>query len=50
MQTLKHIVVNIHVDDVGDGSILGIPLEFEDMRSKNIIETVTIGILVQMYA
>ena len=42
MQTLKHIVVNIlHMD--GD-PLFGIPSEFEDMRSKNIIETVTIGI------
>ena len=43
MQTLGHIVVN--VVDYGDDSLLGIPSEFEDMRTKNIIETVTIRIL-----
>ena len=46
MQTLKHLVVNIHVVDAGDDSLHRITSEFEDMRTKNIIETVTIGILV----
>jgi len=50
MQTLRHIVVNIHVVNDGDDSVLGIPSEFEDMRTKNIIETVTIRILVRMHA
>ena len=46
MQTLKHIVVNIDVDDDDVDPLFGIPSELEDMRTKNIIETVTIGILV----
>ena len=50
MQTLKNLVVNIHVLEDGDDSLLGIPSEFEDMRTKNIIETVTIRILVLMYS
>ena len=49
MQTLRHIVVNIHVVIDGDDSLLDIPSEFEDMRTKNIIETVTIRILVRSY-
>ena len=48
MQTLGHIVVN--VVDYGDDSLLGIPSEFEDMRTENIIETLTIRILVRRYA
>ena len=48
MQTLRHIVVNIHVVVDGDDSLLDIPSEFEDMRTKN-IETVTINILVRSY-
>ena len=48
MQTLKHIVVNIDVDDADLDPLFGIPSELEDMRTKNIIETITIGILVQM--
>ena len=42
--------MNIIVVDDGDDSVLGIPSEFEDMRTKNIIETVTIRILVRTYA
>ena len=42
MQTLKHIVLNIYVVTVLDDPLFGIPSEFEDMGSKNIIETVTI--------
>ena len=50
MQTLKHIVVDIHGDSVNHdwSPLLGIPSEFEDMRNKNSIETVTIW--VRMYA
>jgi hypothetical protein len=47
MQTLKHIVVNICVDDVDVDPLFGIPSELDDMRSKNIIETVTIRIEVE---
>ena len=47
MQTLKHIAVGIIVDDVDNDPLFGIPSELEDMRTKNVIETVTIGILVQ---
>ena len=50
MQTLKHIVVNFHDVDDRYTSLLGIPSEFEDMRTKNIIETVTIGIMFQIFA
>ena len=50
MQTLKHIVVIFHNVDDRDDSLLGIPSEFEDMGTKNIIETVTIRILLRMYA
>ena len=44
MQTLKHIIVDIYVDDCDndDDLLSGILSVFEDMRSKNIIETVTI--------
>ena len=42
MQTLKHIVLNIYVVTVLDDPLFGIPSEFEDMGSRNIIETVTI--------
>ena len=48
METLRHIVVNINVVNDGDDSLLNIPSEFEDMRTKNIIETVTVRILVRM--
>ena len=47
MQTLKHIVVNTEVNDDEVDPLFGIPSELEDMRTKNVIETVTIGILVQ---
>jgi hypothetical protein len=43
MQTLKHIVLDIHL--ANDDPLVGIPSEFEDMRTKNIIETVTIEVL-----
>ena len=47
MQTLKHIIVNAVVDGVDVDPLFGIPSELEDMRTKNIIETVTIGVLIQ---
>ena len=47
MQTLKHIVVNVIVEDVDNDPLFSIPSELEDMRTKNIIESVTIGVLVQ---
>ena len=47
MQTLKHIVVNIYVDVVDVDPLYGIPSELEDIRTKNIIETVTIRIMVE---
>jgi len=48
VHTLKHIVVDIEVDNVDVDPLFGIPSELEDMRTKNIVESVTIGILVQM--
>ena len=43
--TLKHILVNFFdVDKDDDDPLFGIPSEFEEMRTKNIIETVAIGI------
>ena len=47
MQTLKHIVVDTEVDDVNDDPLFGIPSELEDMRTNNIVETITIRVLVQ---
>ena len=54
MQTLKHIALSavgtrsIHFD--GDASSLGIiASEFEDMSTKNIIETVTIVIFLSIH-
>ena len=44
MQTLKHIVVHFYDVEVDDDPFFGIPSEFEDMCTNNIIETVTIGI------
>ena len=49
MQTLKHIALNIFVDDLdfGDSDPLsGIPSQLEAMHTRNIIETVAISILV----
>ena len=42
LQTLKHIVLNIEVDGVDFDHLFGIPSELEDMRTKNIIETIDI--------
>jgi hypothetical protein len=48
MQTLKHIVVNIDVHDVdNDDPLFGIPSDLEAMRTNNIVESITIGVLVQ---
>jgi hypothetical protein len=47
MQTLKHIVMNVDVKNVDVDPLMGIPSELEDMRTKNIIETITIGITFQ---
>jgi hypothetical protein len=48
MQTLKHLVVNIHLENVEahDDPLCGIPSELEDMGTKNIIESITIVIKV----
>jgi hypothetical protein len=47
MQTLKHIVVNIYVDDIDVDPLFGIPSQLDEMRTKNIIETVTFRISVE---
>ena len=49
MQSLKHFAVIIGVDDADDNDrpLFGIPSELEVMRTKNIIETVTILIMLQ---
>ena len=47
MQTLKHIVVNIDVNDIDEDPLSGFHSELEDMRTKNVIETVTITIMVE---
>ena len=41
--------MDIYVVRGGDDSLLGFPSEFEDMRTKNIIETITIKIFVPKY-
>ena len=46
MQTLRHIALTIEVDGDGVDPLFGIPSELEDMRTKNIIETITIQVLV----
>jgi len=50
MHTLKHIVIFISTDDDDDDPLFGIPSDLEDMRSKNVIESVTIEIMVEMDA
>ena len=47
MQTLKHIVLNINVNDGDEDPLYNIPFELEEMRIKNVIETVTVRIMVQ---
>ena len=46
MQTLKHISVIIYVNDDNDNPLFDILSEFEYMRSKNIIETIAIEIVI----
>ena len=46
MHTLRHIVITIVVDNVDDDPMFGIPSDLEDIRSKNVIESITIEILV----
>ena len=50
MQTLKHISVKIDVDSVNVDPLFGIPSELENMRYKNIIETITIEVEVVLDA
>ena len=47
MKTLRDIVLDIHDNDNNGDPLFGILSEFEDMRTKNIIESITIRILVQ---
>jgi hypothetical protein len=44
--TLKHIALTIEVDGDDVDPLFGIPSELENMRNKNIIETITIEVLV----
>ena len=48
METLKHVVVDIAVDVDDLYLLFGIPSELEDMRTENIVETVTIKIFVRL--
>ena len=50
MQTLKHIVVNIHVSDDPDDPLSDITSELEVVRTISIIETITIGVSVRTNA
>ena len=45
IQTLKHVILNIIVDDGDVDPLIGIPSELEDMRTKNILETLIITIV-----
>ncbi|KIM42251.1 hypothetical protein M413DRAFT_444688 [Hebeloma cylindrosporum] len=47
LQTLKHIVVYFDIYDIDEDPLIGIPSELEDMRARNIIETVTIGVFIR---
>ena len=55
MQNLKHIVVDIYHNigpfgfDESDDPQFGLPSDFEDMRTKNIIETITIEISLKSF-
>ena len=52
MQTLKHLVVelvDIIIDDDNIDFLFSIPSKLEDMHTKNIIKTVTIGIVVWLH-
>ena len=46
MRTLKHIVLDIEVNGVDVDPLFGIPSDLEDMRTKNIIETIDIQVQV----
>ncbi|KAF8968584.1 hypothetical protein BDZ97DRAFT_2072932 [Flammula alnicola] len=46
MQTLRRINVLIHVDNADDDPLFSLPSELEDMRNENIIESITIGVMV----
>ena len=46
LETLKHIVVEVDVGDDDIDPLFGIPSELEEMGAKNVIETVTIRIVV----
>ena len=47
MQTLKHIVVHIDVQNDQVDPLFGFSSELEEMRNRNIIETVTIEIMLR---
>jgi len=44
MQTLKHIVMTTYVIDAADYPLAGISSDLEDIRSNNVIESITIEI------
>ena len=44
MRTLKHIVVNVGVDDVDIDPLFDISSELKEMHTINVIETITIKI------
>jgi len=46
MQTLKHIVMTTYVGEVADYPLFGFSSDLEDIRSKNVIESITIELLV----
>ncbi|KAF8908104.1 hypothetical protein CPB84DRAFT_1959299 [Gymnopilus junonius] len=49
IQTLKHVRVGLHIDDVDIDPLGGIPAQLEDIRQneKNVLETLDIFVLVQ---
>ena len=49
MQTLKHIVVDIRVHESDDHPLLDISSEFEEMRTNNVIETITVTIIILVH-
>ena len=48
MQTLKHVVLIIYDDVNNVDPLFGIPSELEVMRTKNILETITLEIILLM--
>ena len=46
LETLKHIIVEVDVYDDEVDPLFGIPSDLEEMRAKNVIETLTIRVLV----